>query len=172
MGLLGKLFKRRPRAKFNVGDIVKCIDDRNHIIVFGKEYKVLSRHQTTCCGLWVYDVGLFCSEHAYCKQCGGQFKLVGRGIHWAGEFRFAKSVGSIVEEAVEEEEGTSVGEESMLEQAKEILASEQVLDSFNIKESIKAIKLVDNIISITSDTSGRYGKMVFKRVVPRVKGDY
>jgi len=78
--------------KFEIGEEVKCIDDREHVIVFRKEYKVLDRMKVCSCG-WAYDVGLTITntggtiEHTNCDICNVEFP--GRGIRWAGEFRFA-----------------------------------------------------------------------------------
>lgn len=87
MSWLSKLFDKKP--KFEVGDIVKCIDDRDHSVVYGKEYKVLDRTKTTCCNSWVYDVGLRSYIlNTVCPPCGN-VPIQGKGIHWCGEFRFS-----------------------------------------------------------------------------------
>lgn len=89
MSWLSRLFSKKP--KFEVGDIVKCIDDRDHIIKFGQEYKVLDRTQTTCCHTWCYDVGLR-MEMIFLTTCtcsASKPQIQGKGIRWADENRFA-----------------------------------------------------------------------------------
>jgi len=90
MSWLSRLFSKKP--KFEVGDIVKCIDDREHTIKFGQEYKILNRTKTTCCRVWCYDIGLtldpFHHRYTVCVPCGGK-QIQGKDIHWAHESRFA-----------------------------------------------------------------------------------
>ena len=91
MGFFSRIFgfgKRKP--KFEVGDTVRCIDDRNHTVKFGKEYIVKDRVQLSCCGDFCYDVGLDCFGYTNCTTCTQD--IPGKGIRWAGEFRFAPVV--------------------------------------------------------------------------------
>jgi len=133
MGIFGNLFNRGNKSKgplgpkFDIGDKVKCIDDREHDIVFGKVYRVLNRVQTSCCGDWCYDVGLTIgsNEHTICN-CSGPTDIQGRGIRWAGEFRFAPNDGVAEEEETNEE--VNDGGDSLVKEAKEILEKEYSLN--------------------------------------------
>lgn len=79
-------FKKNP--KFKIGDLVRCIDDRDHIIQYGKTYKILDVNFQDCCNTYSYDVGLTCSDFTKCT-CKKNSVIPGKGIRWAGEFRFA-----------------------------------------------------------------------------------
>ncbi len=113
MGWLSGLFSKKP--KFDVGDIVKCIDDRDHEIKFGQEYKVLDRIKTTCCGIWVYDVGLRQGNTRTQCICTSRTKMPGAGIHWAKESRFA---------FLRKEKARAKSEEAISIETKEILEEE------------------------------------------------
>lgn len=104
----GKKTYNEPRYA-KPGEFVKCIDDREHCVVFGKVYKVLDVIRTPCCNTVAYDVGLSTSnsgetmrnEYTLCLCNGGENKIPGKGIRWACHSRFA-----LTDERPQEEEMT------------------------------------------------------------------
>lgn len=109
MKWLKRLFGRK--AKFNIGDTIKCIDDRGHIVVFGREYVVKDRIRTECCGDWCYDVGLESNGYTECNDC--DVLIPGNGIRWAAEKRFASH--KKVEERTKLEQSVSIETKEILE---------------------------------------------------------
>lgn len=91
------------------GEFVKCIDDREHCVVFGKVYKVLDIIRTHCCNTMSYNVGLSSTNtgepmgdlHTSCFCDGNPNDIPGRGIRWACHSRFA-----LTDERPQEEEMT------------------------------------------------------------------
>lgn len=120
-----RLFKKDYGPKFKVGQKIKCIDDRNHVISFGKTYTVLAVTKTTCCKVYCYDVGIGCVVDRYTSCCSG--KIQGRGIHWCGEFRFAPMTEDEIEAESTEEVSDEVGNEIMTE-VKKILETEHCMN--------------------------------------------
>jgi hypothetical protein len=103
--------------KFKVGDIVRCIDDRNWNssinsipLVYGKTYKVLDITYTKCCNIYSIDIGckMNNNSHTWCK-CAKD--MVGAGIHWAYEYRFVKDDVLAKEELNEELEEALIEED-------------------------------------------------------------
>ena len=90
-------FNRKAKEiHFKVGDVVKCIDDRewnsdhqNMKIVFGKTYKILQILKCPICGVYSYDIGCKFNDNILFTRCQ-ESDMPGAGIHWAGEFRFEK----------------------------------------------------------------------------------
>lgn len=126
---MGWLSKGKRKAKFRVGDTIKCIDDRDHIVVFGREYVVLNVYQLTCCGDFCYDVGLGIGDNESYTNCGDcNTDVPGRGVRWAAERRFALLRRDEASAEEEEEEDTTEAQESLLKEAKEILEKEHSLN--------------------------------------------
>ena len=123
------LFKKNHGPKFKVGERIKCIDDREHSVVFAKVYVVINVLQIPCCGDYCYDVGLVSRGNGH-TRCGGcSADIPGHRIHWAAEFRFAPNAGEdVAVEEKEEEKDTSAAQESLLEQVKEILETAEALN--------------------------------------------
>jgi hypothetical protein len=104
----GKKSNNEPRYAKS-GEFVKCIDDREHCVVFGKVYKVLDTQRLPCCNTVSYDVGLSMSNtgepmgdrHTTCHCSGGRTEIPGKGIRWAHHSRFA-----LTDERPQEEEMT------------------------------------------------------------------
>lgn len=106
-------FKRKEKS-FKVGDIVKCINDRNWNnvdqslnLMLGNKYKILMVIKCESCGGFSYDIGCrFYNKriHSSCNNrnqlCGNQ--LPGMGIHLAGHFRFEKTTEEFLEHEIEE----------------------------------------------------------------------
>ena len=124
MRFLNKFFKKIRGPKFKIGQTVKCIDDRYHIIIYAKEYKVLDVIQLTCCGDWAYDVGLKCETYSHCNDC--KKDIPGHTIRWVGEFRLAPIISDEVSEEMSESEEIKIAQESILKQTKEILEKEYI----------------------------------------------
>ncbi|HWY33226.1 MAG TPA: hypothetical protein VNX68_01190, partial [Nitrosopumilaceae archaeon] len=92
--------KKKEESHFNVGDTVKCIDDRewNRIaqsvnLVFGHTYKIRQIIKCPSCGGYSYDIGCRFDNKSLFTSCtlnGTQIDMPGQGIHWAGNFRFAR----------------------------------------------------------------------------------
>lgn len=124
----GRKNGQQKTFKFEIGDKVLCIDDREHKVVFGKTYVILNRIAIPCCGDFCYDVGLVSVDegHTHCPQCNEN--IPGRGIHWAGEFRFAPKVSNSAEAENEEEEDTTDAQEALLEEAREVLETTEALN--------------------------------------------
>ena len=91
------------------GEFVKCIDDREHCVVFGKVYKVLDVIRTPCCNTVAYDVGLSIrnsgepvgQDYTTCHCDGNANDIPGKGIRWACYSRF-----SLTDERPQKEEMT------------------------------------------------------------------
>jgi hypothetical protein len=91
------------------GEFVKCIDDREHCVVFGKVYKVFNVIRTPCCNTVAYDVGLSIrnsgepvgDDYTTCHCDDNPNYIPGRGIRWACHSRFA-----LTDERPQEEEMT------------------------------------------------------------------
>ena len=110
---------KNKKPKFNVGDLVTCIDDRewnrssnglgaHHVggflLRYGKTYKILDI-QKSCCG-YVFDIGCKFIDKGLHTVCGDgtRKQIAGAGIHWAGTHRFRKPT---------EEEEKNFNEESV-----------------------------------------------------------
>jgi hypothetical protein len=119
MGFLSRLFNRDRGPKFQIGQTVKCIDDRDHQIKYGKEYVVLHINRQECCGGYAYDVGLSCDGYTHCS-CSNT-EIPGKGIRWCGEFRFAPVVSA--EASAESEESVEI-EKPVKISTKEVLKKE------------------------------------------------
>lgn len=124
MKFLKKLFKSKP--KFKIGQKVKCIDDRYHPIVYGKEYIIINIMYLNCCNSWAYDVGLHCDENEHTLCCDKD--IPGKGIRWAGEFRFAPIISDENSEEVSAEELIEA-EKSIMRQTKKILERTLIYDN-------------------------------------------
>ena len=118
--------KNEPRYA-KPGEFVKCIDDREHCVVFGKVYKVLDVQRTPCCNTMSYDVGLSMrntgepmgDRHTTCHCSGGPTELPGKGIRWACHSRFA-----LTDERPQEEEMTKEVENKNLKKLTKKLTEE------------------------------------------------
>lgn len=124
----------KKQESFKIGDFVKCIDDRewNNTpqslnIVFGKTYKILQI--TRCCNKCkrdCYDIGCRFSDINHFTTCSkSNSDVPGQGIHWAGSFRFTKSV----------EEGMT--NEEIQEKIKEHVAKEEFELADKLQKLIK-----------------------------------
>jgi hypothetical protein len=123
-GFIKKFFNQNSAPKFKVGEKVKCVDDRNHKLIYGKEYTILDVVKTNCCKVYCYDVGLIATETKYTScNCGNTIQ--GRGIHWCGEFRFAPIISD--EAKVESEVSNEVGDK-VIEEVKKILETEHCMN--------------------------------------------
>jgi hypothetical protein len=97
MNISNKFFGRKKQV-FKIGDTVKCIDDRywngsndKIELQYGKTYKVLDIVVCSCCGEQCLDVGgrfILPTTFTVCHH--SKKEIQGRGIHWAGEYRFTK----------------------------------------------------------------------------------
>lgn len=130
-GKIKKMFGFGP--KFKVGDIVKCIDDRdwnspeNSIpLVYGKTYKVLDVIYNKCCGLYAIDIGCKFKNNAHTK-CKCKKEMVGLGIHWAYEARFVKD--------------DILGEEELKEQLEEAIIEEDYERAAKLRDKLKLQKI-------------------------------
>lgn len=93
LSFIKNIFKRRP--PFEVGDVVKCIDDRewNSGGTNGQleylEYYTVQKIAKNCRHGWDVDVGIRFHnqyDHTYCGKCNKE--IPGSGIHWATHKRF------------------------------------------------------------------------------------
>lgn len=125
LGFIKRLFSKDKGPKFKVGQKIKCIDDRNHDVVFGKVYTVLAVTKTQCCNVYCYDVGISCKNDEYTSCSHG--KIQGRGIHWCGEFRFAPTIEDEVEAEAEAEVSEKAGDE-IIKEVKKILETEHCMN--------------------------------------------
>jgi len=104
--------KKKEYAK--VGDIIKCIDDRDWnksqqtiSLICGNKYKVLNVVICPSCGCVTYDIGCrFINSKLYtnCNEGKDGHDLPGMGIHLAGDFRFEKTQETVeeIQEKIEE----------------------------------------------------------------------
>lgn len=114
------------------GEFVKCIDDREHCVVYGKVYKVLDVIRTPCCNTVAYDVGLSIrnsgepldDKYTTCHCDGNDHPIPGRGIRWACQSRFA-----LTDERPQKEEMTEEVKNS--DRAVKILVKELDLELMN-----------------------------------------
>ncbi len=99
MSWISRLFgKNKGRGSsqhdFKIGDKVICIDDRGGDgippVIYKKVYTILDIAYCNKCGSRAIDVGFKSYRDGYTRcdedRCG---TFVGKGIHWAGDFRFA-----------------------------------------------------------------------------------
>ena len=124
------LFKKRKEYA-KVGDTVKCIDDRdwnsdfqNMNIVYGNKYKVFNVLICPTCGSVCYDIGgrfTPSKYHSSYTSCNKKHDLPGYGIHWAGAFRFEKSVESASEIEAKMEQAVEVENYELAEELKKEL---------------------------------------------------
>lgn len=114
------------KDKIKIGDTVKCIDDRNwgdalhknnFNLIFGKKYKVLNILKCPECGDICFDIGGRFIDNSLFTQCNSNHQIPGKGIHWAGNFRFEKAI--LSKEEIEEEIKECVKEE-LYEKAHEL----------------------------------------------------
>ena len=108
--------KKQKGEEVKIGDTVKCIDDRNWNsgndnlwLQYGKSYVVLDIIYTDCCNTLCYDIGARNNE-SFTSCSGGKCKgsrIPGHGIHWAGAFRFAKSIAEEAKESKKESKSIS-----------------------------------------------------------------
>lgn len=80
------IFKFFKKPKFKIGETIICIDDREHLVEYRKEYVVIDIQKCKICGTFAYDVGI---KYKIATKCCN-IPLAGKNIRWAGEFRFKK----------------------------------------------------------------------------------
>lgn len=104
--------------KFKVGDIVRCVDDRdwngqhNSInLKHGKTYKVYQIYKTPCCKTYSIDIGCVLLDNGFTTCIPCKAKMSGVGIHWACESRFVKD-DVLAEEELKEELEEALTEEN------------------------------------------------------------
>lgn len=105
-------FSKKTKEYFKVGDIVKCIDDRNwnhcrHTmdINYGEKYKILMVVKCPTCGSVSYDIGSrFKSKKSHTICTPSEHELPAQGIHLACHSRFEKSIANEAELKFELEE--------------------------------------------------------------------
>lgn len=93
---------RKKKQQIKVGDIIKCIDDRewndpnqNMTLIYGNKYKVLAVIKCSVCGAIAYDIGCRFNNNRFYTKCTKSKEihdLPCMGTHLAGAFRFEKSV--------------------------------------------------------------------------------
>jgi len=128
---------KKKEIYFKVGDIVKCIDDRewngaSHTmdIAYGKTYKILMVVTCPTCGQVSYDIGSrFKNKKSHTTCTPSEHEVPAQGIHVAGHFRFAKA------------------DEASMESREEIEA--ELEKSLKKEDYEKAAKLRDKLEKIT-----------------------
>jgi hypothetical protein len=133
------LFKK---DKFKIGDNVICIDDRgwnesgnndtNIKLTYKKIYKIQDINKCKC-GHIQFDIGGRTKSNTH-TGCGCKTQIPGKGIHWAGAFRFRKPTEQ------EELEFNSNEQENIKEEIESLVSKEQYELAAIKQKELKKIK--------------------------------